>query len=224
MTRRTQNRILAYVIVGLLGLVAAALAARIAGGKWLAFYEFIRDTSLLLVTVVAAYMAHIYQRRATFLQSLREQWHEIVSAKTALIHYCHLERPAVEDYLRTARQLSQCIHNMRIVYKNVGETEELLGAFPYEPLHDMRRVLETLDPRQGQPTEEQRYAARGKIWEAFNAIREHFLDEFDLEEPTRPIIVRHMRRSKRDGAADHAQKLAMEQARMLEARLNRDKH
>lgn len=147
MTRRKQNRILAYVIAGLVVLIVAALAARIAGGKWLAFYEFIRDTSLLLVTVVAAFMAHIYQKRTTFLQSLREQWREIVNTKAALIYFCHLEEVTLDDYLRTARQLSECIDNMRIVYANVGETDDLVGLYPYAPLHHMRLTLEALDPR-----------------------------------------------------------------------------
>jgi hypothetical protein len=219
MTRRTQNRVLAFVISGLMVLIAVALAARLAGGVWLAFYEFIRDTSLLLVTVVAAYMAHLYQKRGTFLQSLREQWREIVQAKSALIYYCHLETPSVEDYLKTARQLSECIDNMRIVYANVGETDELIGYYPYAPLHHMRKVLETLDPRQTRPTAEDRYAARGEIWDAFNAIREHFLDEFDIEEPTRPILVYRMKRGKKDGAAKTAHKLYERQKEAVEARL-----
>jgi hypothetical protein len=213
MTRRSQNRVLALVIIGLLLLIGGALAARVTGGRWLAFYEVIRDTSLLLVTVVAAFMAHIYQKRSTFLQSLREQWREIVQAKSALIYYCHQENPSLDDYLKTARQLSECIDNMRIVYANVGETDELIGYFPYAPLHQMRKVLEGLDPRISMPTPEARYAARGQIWDAFNAIREHFLDEFDIEEPSRPILIHAMKREKKDGAANYAKHLYEEQRR-----------
>ena len=36
---------------------------------------------------------------------------------------------------------------MRSVYQNVGETDDLIGIYPYAPLHDMRRALQTLDPR-----------------------------------------------------------------------------
>jgi hypothetical protein len=93
---------------------------------------------------------------------------------------------------------------MRIVYANVGETDELIGLYPYSPLHHMRITMESLDPRKGKPTPEQRYAARGEIWDAFNAIREHFLDEFDIEEPTRPILIHRMKRLKRDGATKEA--------------------
>jgi hypothetical protein len=167
--------------------------------------------------VVAAYLAGVYQQRNAFLQSLREQWREIVQAKSALIYYAHLDRPSVEDYLRTARQLSETIDNMRIVYSNVGETDELIGFYPYSPLHQMRIMMEGLDPRKGAPTPEQRYQARGEIWDAFNAIREHFLDEFDIDEPTRPILVFCMKRAKKDGASAHALELHKRQQEQAQA-------
>jgi hypothetical protein len=155
MTRRQQSRILRIVVSGIIILIALALAAKLSGIGWaLNFYEFIRDTSLLIVTIIAAYMAHIYQKRSTFLQNLREQWHEIVHAKGELIYYCHLEKPTIDDYLLAARELSECIDTMRIVYSNVGETDELIGIYPYTPLHHMRITMETLDPRKGTPTPE----------------------------------------------------------------------
>ncbi len=218
MTRRRQNRVLATVIAGLLTLIALAFVAKVSGIALLnQVHQFISDTSLLIATVVAAYLAGIYQKRSTFLQSLREQWREIVQAKSALIYYCHLETPSLEDYLKTARQLSECIDNMRIVYANVGETDDLIGYYPYSPLHHMRVVMESLDPRKGQPTEEQRFAARGEIWAAFNAVREHFLDEFDIEEPSKPIVVFQMRRTKKDGAAPHARRLHERQREIVKS-------
>jgi hypothetical protein len=77
----------------------------------------------------------------------------------------------------------------------------------------MRMVMEGLDPRKGMPTPEQRYEARGEIWEAFKAIREHFLDEFDIEEPTKPVLIHKMRRQKKDGAAEYAKKMHSEQTK-----------
>jgi hypothetical protein len=216
MTRKRQNRALALVMAALLALIALAFFAKIYGGPLLNIYEFVRDTSLLIATVAAAYLAGLYQKRAQFLQSLREQWREIVQAKAALIYYCHLDKASLDDYLRTARQLSECIDNMRIVYANVGETDQLIGYFPYSPLHHMRIVMESLDPRKGAPTKEQRFAARGEIWSAFNAIREHFLDEFDIEEPTKPILVFQMKRKKKPGATSEAKRRHDRQAELAE--------
>jgi putative flippase GtrA len=222
MTRKQLNRILGFVVVGLLTLIAIALAAKLSGIQWaLNLYEFIRDTSLLIVTVIAAYMAYVYQRRTTFLQNLREQWREIVQAKASLIYYCHLAEPTLDDYLHAARQLSECIDNMRIVYANVGETDELVGLYPYSPLHHMRMVMEKLDPRLAHATAEEKYAARGEIWDSFNAVREYFLDEFDIEEPTRPVLVYRMKRRKRDGAAEYALKWRDKQQKTLDGYTNR---
>ncbi len=219
MTRKRQDRILGFTVAGLVALIGLALAAKLSGVAWaLSFYEFIRDTSLLIVTVVAAFMAHVYQRRTTFLQNLREQWREIVEAKAALIYYCHLKAPTLEDYLIASRRLSETIDNMRIVYRNVGETDELIGIYPYSPLHHMRKVMDRLDPRTCAPTVEDKYGARGEIWDAFNAVREHFLDEFDIEEPTRPVLIHRMKRKKRDGAAEYARKMAEAQFKSNEHR------
>lgn len=212
MTRRKQNRILAVVVVCLTVLIGLALAAKLSGIDWaLSFYDLIRDTSLLIVTVAAAFMASVYQKRSTFLQNLREQWHDIVHVKGELIYYCHLEKPTVDDYLLAARELSECIDTMRIVYRNVGETDKLIGYYPYSPLHHMRKELETLDPRKRIPTPEQRFAVRTEIWDAFNAIREHFLDEFDIDEPTRPIVIHRMKRKKKDGGTRSANELVKKQ-------------
>jgi hypothetical protein len=216
MTRKRQNRVLTIVVAALVALIALALAARLTGGWALGFYDVIRDMSLLIVTVVAAYVAYIYQKRTSFLQNLREQWYEIVGAKAELIYYCHLEQPTTEDYLIAARELSECIDKMRIVYSNVGETDALIGLYPYSPLHHMREVMESLDPRKGAPGAEQRFAARGEIWDAFNAIREHFLDEFDIDEPSRPILIHRMKRLKRDGATREALELKERQAKLAE--------
>jgi hypothetical protein len=222
MTRKQLNRILGLVVAGLVTLILVALAAKLSGIGWaLNLYDFIRDTSLLIVTVIAAYMASVYQRRTSFLQNLREQWREIVQAKASLIYYCHLQSPTLEDYLIAARQLSECIDNMRIVYANVGETDELIGLYPYSPLHHMRIVMEKLDPRVGTATAEERYAARGEIWDAFNAVREHFLDEFDIEEPSRPILLHRMKRTKRDGAASYALQQRDHQQKTLDGFMNR---
>ncbi len=219
MTRKRQDRILGFTVAGLVVLIGLALAAKLSGVAWaLSFYEFIRDTSLLIVTVIAAFMAHVYQRRTTFLQNLREQWREIVEAKAALIYYCHLKDPTLEDYLIASRQLSETIDNMRIVYRNVGETSELIGLYPYGPLHYMRKVMDKLDPRVANPTVEDKYHARGEIWDAFNAIREHFLDEFDIDTPTRPVLILNMKRKKRDGAAPEAMQMAEDQRKVNDGR------
>jgi hypothetical protein len=97
---------------------------------------------------------------------------------------------------------------MRIVYRNVGETAELIGLYPFEPLHDMRRALQTLDPRKNQNiTAEQRKLARDAILQSFYSLREKFLEELDLEEPANAVLAPGSRRRKRSGTVPEAKHL-----------------
>jgi len=75
---------------------------------------------------------------------------------------------------------------MRSVYQNVGETGDLIGLYPYAPLHDMRRALQT-PIRARTPIRRQKRATCARaILQSFYALRETFLEELDLEEPDHP--------------------------------------
>lgn len=206
MTRRSLKRHLCLFVVVLLTIILTAAFAKFAplrgfDAPWLrSLYEFINDMSLLIFTIGAAYLANVFQRRSNFVGNLKEEWHEIVRAKSSLI--CYIDNPArsPEDYLSAQKHLSECIDYMRIVYANVGETDRLIGKYPYEPLHDMRRALATIDPFSGPVEQDALQAAREAIWEGFNALRERFLEELDLEVPARPITVAGARRKKQVGA------------------------
>ena len=70
--------------------------------------------------------------------------------KATLYTFCEKPFPSRKTIWRRSRRISSTIDNMRIVYRNVGETDSLIGLYPYAPLHDMRRALQTLDPRKRQ--------------------------------------------------------------------------
>ena len=90
---------------------------------------------------------------------------------------------------------------MRSVYRNVGETNGLIGLYPYAPLHDMRRALQTLDPRKTpSPDADARNLVRDAILQSFYALRETFLEELDLEEPDHPLLISSGRRAKKSGS------------------------
>jgi hypothetical protein len=94
---------------------------------------------------------------------------------------------------------------MRIVYANAGETSSLVGLYPYAPLHDMRRALQSIDPRKRPdiPPEDRRLA-RDAIMQSFYALRETMLEELDLDEPAHPLLISAGRRLKQPGAARSA--------------------
>lgn len=169
-------------------------------------YEYLRDMALVFVTFVAAYLANVFQKRSKFVESLEEEWRGMVRTKSALYSFCEKPYPSTDDYLAAYCRISETIDNMRIVYKNAGETPERIGLYPYAPLHDMRRVLQAIDPRKFPSLpQEERALARDAILQSFFALRETFLEELDLKEPEHPLLISGARRQKKPGSAHHAQ-------------------
>jgi hypothetical protein len=226
MTRSTLKRTLRRVYAAIAIVLAISLIAKLVdhipvlntsaiGGVLKDVYEYLRDMSLLLATGGVAYIANIYQKRDSFIDALKEEWRDIIATKSALIAYTHLERPTQEQYVQAFCKISETIDNMRSVYCNVGETSQLIGLYPFEPLHDMRRVLQSLDPRRGVHDAETRSACRDAIVRSFNAVRETFLEELDLEGPSKPILAVGARRLKKPGAAGYANGLLRKQLAAL---------
>lgn len=223
MTRTLLDKTLrrAYIVLGIILAIsiAAKLAPRIPGleGTPLALfaadvYDYLKDMSLVLVTVVAAYLANVFQKRSKFLERLEEEWRGIVRTKSALYAFCEKPNATADDYLAAFCRISETIDNMRVVYGNVGETDELVGLYPYAPLHDMRRALQSIDPRKRTDVAvEERKLVRDAILQAFYALRESFLDELDIDEPDSPIIASAARRQKRPGATSRAKRLEVDQ-------------
>jgi hypothetical protein len=222
MTRKTLNTTLRRLYILLGALLALSLVAKfrsyIPGIETLRLdgilndlYEYLRDMSLLIATGGVAYLTNVFQKRSGFTESLEEEWRGIVRTKATLYTFCEKPFPSTEDYLAAFSAISCTIDNMRIVYRNVGETESLIGIYPYAPLHDMRRVLQTLDPRKRQDiTPEERKLVRDSILQSFYALRETFLEELDLEEPSHALLPTATRRCKREGATARA--LRMQEA------------
>jgi hypothetical protein len=170
-------------------------------------YEYLRDMSLLIATGGVAYITNLFQKRHSFVEALKEEWRDIIATKSALFAYTQLERPTAEQYIETFCKLSETIDNMRSVYRNVGETEDLVGLYPYAPLHDMRRALQNLDPRKGAAADgDARNLVRDAILQSFYALRETFLEELDLEQPDHPLLISGGRRAKKSGSTAGARR------------------
>lgn len=213
MTRTSLNRTLRRAYFWLTLVLVVSLVSKfadripgIAGGPIEAaaadLYEYLKDMALVFVTVVAAYLANVFQKRSKFVESLEEEWRGIVRTKSALYSYCEKPYVSTDDYLAAFCRISETIDNMRIVYANAGETDSLVGLYPYAPLHDMRRALQTLDPRKRPDVPiEERKLAREAILQSFYALRETMLEELDLDEPAHPLLISGGRRLKQPGAS-----------------------
>lgn len=212
MTRKSLSRTMRRVYFLLFSVLAISLAAKLGDnipglkgspldGVLKDVYDYLKDMALVFVTVVAAYLANVFQKRNKFVESLEEEWRGIVRTKSALFAFCEKSFPTADDYISAFCRISETLDNMRIVYRNVGETDELIGLYPYAPLHDMRRALQTIDPRNNQSiSPEARHLAREAILQGFYALRENFLEELDLEQPSHPLLISGGRRLKKSGA------------------------
>ena len=224
MTRKTlRSRLTAtFLFLGTV-LVVAAIAGftypfvddKSVPGKLLkSGYEYLRDMALLIATGGVAYLTNVFQKRSSFIDSLKEEWRDVLHAKSALLEFTHLEAPSTQQYIAAFNILSETIDNMRTVYRNVGETRELVGLYPFAPLHDMRRALQTLNPQKGLGIAEgNRKLVRDAVLQSFYALRERFLEELDLEEPTSPLLIFAGRRRKKSGATGAANGLQERQRR-----------
>ncbi len=215
MTRKTLRRTLRRLYMFIAVILAISLISKLAEhfpfmiGTGIEkvlkdFYEFFKDMALLIATGGVAYVTNVFQKRQAFLDNLKAEWREIIATKSTLLAYMHKPQPTHAEYVSAYTQLSETIDNMRIVYRNVGETPALIGLYPFAPLHDMRRLLQTLDPRKSTPTDDQRKLARDTMLQSFYALRDRFLEELDLEAPDNPILMAGARRWRKSGTTRRA--------------------
>ena len=168
-------------------------------------YLYFKEMTPVFITVIAAYLVSVFRKRSNFIESLEEEWRNIVRTKSALYAFFDKPYPSTDDYIAVYARLSETIDTMRIVYRNVGETKKLVGLYPYAPIHDMRRVLQAMDPRIKTSTSPaERKLAQDCVLQSFAALRENFLEELDLEEPSHPLLISGGRRLKSSGYTPRA--------------------
>ncbi len=190
MTRRNLSLNVAAVAAGLLALVVLALL-------WGRFHTVLKDFAAFFLAIAAAYLGYCFQRRQAFLVSLRDLWHQCIDAKADIIDCTQAAERDPAQLAKAQRSISIAIDKMRVVYRNVGETEARIGLFPFEPLHDMRKALDALAQADG--TDTQRAECQTTVIDAWNAFRWAFLREFGAPYPTNPITDRTKRDPRRAG-------------------------
>lgn len=180
MTRRTLRKRLLLVSSTLGFIIAAAGALKFSG--FTDVYDVVGELFPLVVALLAVVVADWFQQRAIFVQSLRALWSHLIEAKTEVTSYIHDPHRTEQSYLQAFKALSRAIDEMRGVYRNVGEDASSIGRFPYEPLHDIRRVLVNLASNSIANDE-----ACTRVERAWNSFRPRFLAEFNPPAPTDAI-------------------------------------
>jgi hypothetical protein len=152
-------------------------------------YELVKDVSPLLLGILAVFLTSWYQQRMAFLAAMRALWSHMINAKTAMLAYTDMPTRPDDAYRDAYREISRAIDEMRTVYRNVGEDANHRGWFPYEPLHDMRKIFEAL---RGDPNDDAVQQAKREIDVAWEALRWPFLSELGMPEPSEPIVQRNV--------------------------------
>lgn len=182
MTRRQLQRAIILVIgvYSLAGLVGVGLRVTTPIG-----YDTFRDLIPFIFAIPAAYLTYCFQRRSSYLESLRTLWSAFVRAVQEAISYTYDPTPTQEEYAAVLTAMSIVIDELRGVYKNVGERPGVIGLYPYEPIKEIHEAIAELG--HGVLTEEQRATARRRIKGHWKSIRANFLDEFDRAEPGKVV-------------------------------------
>ena len=157
---------------------------------------FIREMSVYFLLCVAPYIAYVFSVRQKFIEKIEGEWRRVVEVKSDIWGYC--DSPSVDDLKSITKKLSCAIDNMRCIYRHVGQDRHYIGYYPFETLHDFRRILENIKfSNEVPPSPEALALARQRVEDAFNAFRDIYLIEIDPPEPSFPIIVRGMKRQKK---------------------------
>lgn len=162
-------------------------------------YSLFKDMSGYVLLAVGPYVAYLFQRRGKFVELLQEEWRKVGEVKQDIISYCQKGKSDIDQYIDLYSNLSIAIDNMRALFRNVGESEEYIGLYPYETLHDFRRQLETIDPRKGPVSAAAMKDASRNIVSSFQAFRDIFLIELSPVEPDFPIIAHNLKRLRKPG-------------------------
>ncbi len=191
MTKAELRRVMFRVFCSLAVLTVVAaffefgLSKRSAGNK---LYEFIKDFLPFYLAAAAAYLAYCFQQRSNFLISVREVWKDIVTTKNALIAFTYNEDPSIKEFESVQQRLFITIDLIRAVYKNIDEDVDGTGLYPFEPLHDMRKVLKLCSPHCS--SKERREQARTEFQKAWYTLKSSYLKELPRVVPSQPIVVR----------------------------------
>lgn len=149
------------------------------------FYSTFKDLLPLIFAVPLGYLGFCFQRRNSFMSSLKELWKNMIVAVNEAIQYTHNEENTQEDFGRVLTKLSEVIDELRGVYKNIGESELSVGLYPFEPIKLISVEIKKLG--YGGLENQIRENARRVILGNWKSIRNEFLHEFDRYEPTKPV-------------------------------------
>lgn len=178
MTRRQ----LRNAIIQVIGVYALAATLGLAlGVSSSPYYSAFRDIVPFVFGIPAAYLGYCFQRRQSYMESLRSLWTKLVHAVQESIRYTYDPTPTQREHAQALMELAIAVDEVRGVYKNIGERTGQVGVYPYEPIKEIYKAVAELG--HGELSSDEREIARKRIKGHWRSIRANFLDEFDRAEP-----------------------------------------
>lgn len=145
-------------------------------------YIVFKDLVLIWVAIPAAYLGYCFQRRSAFLSSLRTMWSNMIESVNMAREYTRNPNPCRESFNATRIKLSHSIDEIRGVYRNIAESNDNTGLYPYEALKIIRRDISSLGFTDY--NESNFYQSRINIDKCWKTIKMSFLKEFERPIPT----------------------------------------
>jgi hypothetical protein len=185
MTKRTLLRAVVVTTTFYLVAIVVGVALRIQyPTKESLPYNTYKDLIPLLFAVPAAWLGFCFQRRSSYLQQLRALWPKIVEAVQMAIQYTHLTAPDLKEYSAVLLKLSIAIDEVRALFRNLNETDDGGGLYPFEPLKATHQVISVLGFGTNFDAVRAESARRGVV-DLWKRLQPVFLHEFDREDPSR---------------------------------------
>jgi hypothetical protein len=147
-------------------------------------YTVFKDLIPFTVAIPAAYLGYCFQRRLSFLQSLKQLWTHLIDSVHVAMQYTHLPETTHLQYGQALDKLERTIDELRGVYKNKGETRDNLGLYTLESLKDIHVSISDLG--YGVLSDSTRKSTREEIVEDWKKLRRTFLRELNRLEATHP--------------------------------------
>ena len=119
--------------------------------------DLLRDTTVIIVAIAAAWLSYCISRRSSYLEYLRSVWHQLVVAVHDCIAYTRLNSPTPTDHAKVLRTMRIMIDELRGTFMNIKETERDIGLYMFEDIKCIYDEIDqlgagTLDPQTAEET------------------------------------------------------------------------
>ena len=126
----------------------------------------------LLLSLPATYLAYCFQQRLSHVKDLRKLAYNILNAVKNAQKYTYIEKPIGNEHIELLTELSRVIDECRMFYKNIGQTKNDIGLYPFEPIKEIFEIVKNLGTAS---SPEQRQQSRINITQKW---KELWKDEF----------------------------------------------